>query len=131
MISSLSKPLRVELCEVYMLQQPKDQLFSARFQMMLMLKLYWPMASDNDSNTFRGLICIVDVGNIHKGMCRIIVFPRFIWAYKVDAIISSVAMHFEPCHGLIRPYIFLFNLLMLSSATSYSRDIEYEVNMNN
>ncbi|KAK0194348.1 hypothetical protein F5146DRAFT_998751 [Armillaria mellea] len=42
----LSKPLRVE--------------------MMLMLKLYWPMASNNDDNTFRGLICIVDVGNIHK-----------------------------------------------------------------
>ncbi len=70
------------------------------------------MASNNCTNTFRSLICIVDIGNIHKGTRRIIIFPRFIWAYKAGAIISDVAMHFEPCHGLIRPYIFLFNSLM-------------------
>ncbi len=72
------------------------------------------MASNNCTNTFRSLICIVNIGNIHKGTCRIIIFPRFIWAYKAGAIISDVAMHFEPCYGLIRPYIFLFNSLMPS-----------------
>ncbi len=61
---------------------------------------------------FRSLICIIDIGNIHNGTCRIIIFPRYMRAYKAGAIISDVATHFEPCHGLIRPYIFLFNSLM-------------------
>ncbi len=44
---------------------------------------------------------------------QIVILPRFIWAYKPVAIISDVVMHFEPCQGLIRPYIFLFNSLMI------------------
>ncbi|PBK81871.1 hypothetical protein ARMGADRAFT_1143824 [Armillaria gallica] len=33
-------------------------------------------------------------------------------AYNASAIISDVAMHFEPCQELIRPYVYLFNSLM-------------------
>ncbi len=79
---------------------------------MFVLKLYLHIASCYCTNTFRHLIFIISIGNIHKCMCRIIKFPCFIWAYNAGTIISDVAMHFEPCHGLIRPYIFLFNSLM-------------------
>ncbi len=73
------------------------------------------MASNNCTNTFQSLICIVDIGNIHKGTCRIVIFPCFIWAYKAGTIISDIAMHFEPCHRLIWPCTFLFNSLMEGS----------------
>ncbi len=73
------------------------------------------MASCYCTNTFRRLIFIIGIGNIHKCTCRIIKFPRFIWAYNAGTIISDVAMYFEPCHGLIRPYIFLFNSLVPSA----------------
>ncbi len=83
------------------------------------------MASNNCTNTFRSLICIVDIGNIYKGTCRILIFPRYIWAYKAGAVISDVATHFEPCYRLIRPYIYLFNSLMTARQGRMSRVYEY------
>ncbi len=70
------------------------------------------MALSYCTNTFQSLIFIISIGNIHKCMCRIIILPRYIWAYNAGTIISDVVVHFEPCHRLIRPYIFLFNSLM-------------------